>query len=483
MEITFAQTEKILKTLTIGYYIKRNIDTKLDNCEASHYDMMNDKIVVSFQQVQKSLESISDIENLEYAIRCLLYHETSHAVLTPKDLAQIANDYCLDFNILNIFEDERIETILKDFYLNVNFKLFIRQINHYKGETPKSALEMFYQIVRYRVGPTKFTDKVQEIIYNYQQFENYWEKAYYISEIKQLYKDISDLFSTSDVSSETSSDSSSKTVDVQTNVDRKSTDNSDEDNKESVMTDIPQGNECDSFKIDNKQVIKRIQSLVNKYVDSDIDDKVTQILQNFKSTTRSNSSAINAYSGVFNPRSVIRDDYKYFVQQNRLGHVKQFSKLHLNLFIDCSGSFHKSDDTINCLLHSLIKFEKSNRDFSFDLISCGMGQVIKAKSDRIQCSTGGNNLDKNIYQQFIQQQFKDSQNINIVCFDGDAYSDSYYVHDNTFKAFDTNNTIIISDYDNAKWLRKLKTAKVILTYTYTSELISNVLTSLQQLCR
>ena len=278
MEITFAQTEKILKTLPIGYYIKRNIDTKLDNCEASYYDMMNDKIVVSFQQVQKSLESISDIENLEYAIRCLLYHETSHAFLTPKDLAQIATNNYLDFDILNIFEDERIETILKDFYLNVNFKSFIRQINHYNGETPESALEMFYQIVRYRVGPKEFTDKVQEIIYNYQQLIDYYEKACYIRDIKQLYEDISDLFFTSDVSSKTSSDSLDKMDTNEANVDKKSIDSLNKDNKTSVMTDIPQGNECDSFKIDNEQVIEQIQSLVNKYADSNIDDKVTQIL-------------------------------------------------------------------------------------------------------------------------------------------------------------------------------------------------------------
>ena len=60
-----------------------------------------------------------------------------------------------------------------------------------------------------------------------------------------------------------------------------------------------------------------------------------------------NGSAINAYSGVFDPRSVGRQDYKYFIQKNRAGNVKRFSKIKLNLFIDDSGSFKDSENVVN----------------------------------------------------------------------------------------------------------------------------------------
>ena len=114
-----------------------------------------------------------------------------------------------------------------------------------------------------------------------------------------------------------------------------------------------------------------------------------------------NGSAINAYSGIFDPRSVARKDYKFFVQQNRAGHVKAFSKIHLNLFIDCSGSFAYNDLTVNKFLKALHKFERSNNDFTFDLISCGVGQRIRDKNDRIQLkSCGGTALKSTIFSQF-----------------------------------------------------------------------------------
>ena len=59
MKITFNEIEKILKTLPIGYYLKRNVDVTLDpDTECSYYDPMNDTIRISFKQLEGTFESI-----------------------------------------------------------------------------------------------------------------------------------------------------------------------------------------------------------------------------------------------------------------------------------------------------------------------------------------------------------------------------------------------------------------------------------------
>lgn len=476
MKITYPQVEQILKTLPISYYIHQNVEVTLSATnDTSYYDIMNNKIVVSFKQLLDASDKLTDEHTLEEDIRCLLYHETSHAFLTPKKLENT--------NIVNIFEDERIETILHDYYLKVDFKSFVKKINDWHYQTPQSALEFFYQIVRFRYGPEYFTRKVNDIIDTHKELVSYSDDYYrditcYKRDIEDLYAMIEAYFNRH-FKHDTSTNQSTLTADNMTVV------NNTGDMKPDAFAkaDIKENTTMLNFNIHAKQLIN---SIVTKYQSDNILQEINYILNSQKSLTQHNSSAINAYSGKFDPRSVIRQDYKYFIQQNRVGHVKEFSKLHLNLFIDCSGSFRSSDLTINKILYALTYLEKSNPNFEFDLISCGMSEVVRDKSDRIQQSDGGNDLDKHIFPIFKKQQHVDKQNINIVCFDGDAYSDTHSDRDinSTFKAFDTANTIIISDYSNGKYFRHqhLTQAKIILTNKYTVELYKNIITALKCLC-
>ena len=71
MEISKAQVEKILKTLPIGYYIKRDVKTSLGDDKCSYYNIMNDEIVISFEQLQETLKNVNDVENIENYIKRL----------------------------------------------------------------------------------------------------------------------------------------------------------------------------------------------------------------------------------------------------------------------------------------------------------------------------------------------------------------------------------------------------------------------------
>lgn len=495
MEIEKEKIEKIFKTLPIGYYIKKKVDVEIGNDDRSYYDPMNDKIVVSSLQIQKLFKDIDSISNeeLETVIRTLLYHETSHAFITPRNLYMT--------RILNIFEDERIESILRHYYMNTNFRDFVIKVNNYHGEEPTDKDSFFYYLVRFRVGPQYLLKRVHELIIKWSSLtanSKRHDSSDYEDDVQNLYNDACAYFNRNQRLKQFSN-SGSKELDINlTNSNSIDTDDNDAeyDNTETSQSDSSstskhgQGesaehedefNEADEFDLDNANEV--ISKTVNKYVDTEIVSNVSTILHQYKSVSKNNGSAINAYSGKFDPRSVVRDDYKYFVQTNRLGHVKQFSKLHLNLFIDSSGSFHWNDDIVNKLLYALRQFELESPNFEFDLISCGIGQKIRAKNDRKQYSDGCNHLTHEIFSQFKSLQKPNVNNFNIVLFDGDAFSNLYRtkVEDKrAFKAFDTSNTILISDEENKDAItRFISTAKVIITKNYVEELKSNIFKALQ----
>lgn len=492
MNITFAQVDGILKTLPISYYVKRKLDVELSKTSSTSYcDIMNDKIVISFSQLENTANKITHTDDLEADIRCLLYHETSHAYLTPLNLPAT--------KLNNIFEDERIESLLRHYYKHVDFRSFVKRVNNYHDEEPISADDMFYQVVRYRKGPVCFTDKVSDIICKYKHLNRNTQRytAYsaneYTRDIQDLYDAIENYFYGSSKSK--LNQLYNNDVISSTDVDNVQPSFLSDEQAAEYLNKLSSKINKDSYQKlheDSEHMTGDISSelseISSKFYSKEVLNDISMILSSVKNMTKHNGSAINAYSGKFDPRSVIRDDYKYFIQQNRIGHVKAFAKLHLNLFIDCSGSFEWNDLTTNKLLYALTRFEKSNPNFSFDLISCGYYNTIRDKNDRVQHSSGGNRLGKEIFDLYRKVQLPQQHNVNIVMFDGDAFSDFWgedklFAYQN-FAAFNGSNNIIISDRSNQEHIQKYcPLSKHIFTNDYSKELYKNVISSLQVLCK
>lgn len=482
MNISKAQVETILKTLPIGYYIGRNIKVSLSESEqCSFYDQINDEILISYQQLLMSFAAVENVEDVETFVRTMLYHEVSHAMLTPKMKMD---------PVLNIFEDERIETLLKDYYQNTDFKRFVKLVNNFKGEAPKSAMQAFYQIVRYRVGPQNFVDRVCRIIIGAKTINRATHHRivdYYVNKIRTLYDDIASWFD-----KQSSANEQPQANDDQNNAQRSiSSDQSNEIDSTNTSTTSSKVSTVSSefdeaTRMSGEEVKEMFNSISNAYYNKAFDDQIKLILRQISTANAKNASAISAYSGMFDPRLVARDDYKYFARKNRLGNVKAYSKFRLNLFIDTSGSFIHSQKIVNCMLHSLANFEKQNPDFEFNLVTCGIGQQVRDKSHKeIECH-GGNDLTSKIFEQFKSLQSKEHQVYNIVLFDGDAYSytrmSGYFCSSqrNEFAAFDTTNTTIISDKENEYFIeRDCHRAKKIFTNLYTDELMKNILNTLR----
>lgn len=496
MLLTYNEVNNIFKTLPIGYYFGKNLKCFLDETDTSYFDPMNEEIHIGYLMIAKSIASLED--NAENDVRALLYHELAHAMLTPKEMRIT--------NARNTFEDERIESLLKNYFLNVDFKEFCIRFNGFNHEDPANVDEFFYQIVRFRHGPKELVDKVHDIIIDFKhltfnspswpdtdQYEDAIDTFWY--EVKDYWDNLQATANQLPPERQSSSFEPNEGDEGDEQIEQSSTSTpSTPTEQASEMTNKSDDASNDSERLEEQMNSEKLDSptetfsnIANILVDKSMFNQIQTILTRVNVSTKRNGSAINSYSGRFDVRSVGRDDYKYFVQQNRLGNVRQFAKLHLNLFIDRSGSFASSEKTVNRLLFALCQFEKSNPNFSFDLVTCGIGQKLVDKHERQLECRGCNFLTSDIFDQFKKLQLPQAFNFNVVLFDGYAFtgcSRDRKKEEGNFAAFNSSNTVIISDTANQSAIEKYApNAKKTFTNDYVDELCKNVMTALQILTR
>lgn len=163
LETLLSKCEEILKSLPIAHYLKvRTIPVEFStSSDTSYFDPKDYKIVIALNNILSSLSGkkiLNDLE-LEKTIRCFLYHEVSHAILTPNDLMPLADrfaksseHYLLNPMFANVIEDERIETILSHYYLDVDFKQNLRDTCPIDKHI-KSFEHFVFNVVRHRCSP------------------------------------------------------------------------------------------------------------------------------------------------------------------------------------------------------------------------------------------------------------------------------------------------------------------------------------------
>lgn len=557
MFVSLTAIKDIAKTLPIGYYIRRNVDVTIsDEVSASFYSVVDDKIVVSYVQISKALESIDESEikdhsEVEEIVRSLVYHEVSHAMITPVSLVNCIKSAFVFIpgirqedikNAMNIFEDERIETVLKSFYMKVNFKKLVKLINGKDKISDcgdyESPIQMFYDIVRFRNGPEKFVRRVNDIIYKYRLLHKYSpeydcsstssdvrvDTRMYTKEVLELFKDVVSDFrynlnkkmdeqenrqndsqngqsSSSNYQPKTSddsedSDSEETEVESTTPSDEDGEEDSDEGTK--VVEEDDQGTDGsevinEEFPGINEAVREIFDKINNKYNNERLFQDLERIFISSSKIRKMSGSATNSYSGVFDPRSAAREDYRYFVRSSTNGSNKGFSNVHFNLFLDRSGSFDSSVQKANEILHALGRIERKYKNFSFTLITCGHGETIESKDYREHYANDGTEISKNIKKIFNQVQVKNATNFNILLYDGIAYNQCRLAEKDVngsgenFSAFNTSNTLIIVDQSNEIPVRLYcKKARVVIVgwrESYVDTLEDNLIKSLELLVR
>lgn len=463
MNISKGELEQVIKTLPIGLYIKRGLAVSVGDEDTSYYSPHTDQIVVSYPQIQLALSKIADNSpHRERVVRGVLYHEVSHAFITPAKMKW--ND------IINVFEDERMETLLANYYHDVDFKTNVFLFNGLDvGCVPPTTdkFSEFYNLVRFRKGSPAQLQAVEELIQKYAKLNrNATDKARW-----DYYYDIMDLYGA-----------------FQNMGNQKQESNEGEPNdeqSESAETDETSCGVGRSAEGLSTQEIKELfTDAVSDKQTTDLTALFQTILDSFNKRNKGGSS-INGYSGVINPRNANREDYKMFDRPFTQKTSNQFGTCHLNLFIDKSGSFHPSQDLVNKLLVALSKVERKHPNFTLDVVFCGIGEhIAESPKDRVLRCCGGNDLDNQIFEIFRELQKPNTYNYNIALFDGNAFSSGHHSHRKNFRAFDHNNCTIISDRENEKYIdATVSKAKVIYTKRYTDELLTNITNTLTRAFR
>src|SRR5574344_968904 len=617
MNISVEELEEAAKGLPIGFYIGAHVPVTVSQySDVSCCDVANREIKLSLQQMNLALSCVQDADAKSSTIRAMLYHEVSHAFLTPSCMYPRKH--------INIFEDERIETICRTLYKKVCFKKLLKQTNHWVGPTdPRTTEDMFFQIVRFHVcggaladefglDSEKFLPMVKELIIRYaglkrdskqgivkqysddvfdlwlavdcefrswmskipDQYKESYSKLKSPEEIKQIREeekrkaeeeqrqkeeaekqkkaeeeqknckqkpqsqDASDEEESNEdasesqqsdgsskqeqgqgnesskeeeqqsqsnesedaESSESSESSNSKEEDDETEKpddekpeqskdsedaeepedqdedteepdkpeeQSKGKDDDESDDEDEADEDEPDEGSNDDSNDDQQDVDvstdgdqQSDEDDASGYGDgdgrgeeeeaddtnplmSDVDMIGVKLASDFKSTlkgtfgelldmhaklnallvqkakmSKMNGAAINAYSGILDPRSIGRSDWRVFVKKNRLGNVRRFSKIKLNLFIDCSGSFASNVYNVNKMLGVLEQIEQEDKDFSFDVIRLSQGERLCQKESRRIWANGGTEFDNQMSDIYAKVNDKDATCYNILLVDG-----------------------------------------------------------------
>lgn len=473
MQVSFNQVKAITDTLPIGLYAGRRIYTELkDKEECSYYDPEQDTIVISYEQLTEGFNNLSDTADIEMLVRSNFYHEISHAILTPKSM--LMND------VVNIFEDERIETLLNHFYYGTDFKKCVKAIANYDpNHIPQDSIGAWFYLVRFRqCNDPYFLRRVKEIIEQYSNLKRttIFYRSYYC-EVIQLYQEFCQQCKEKGMSmimqpnSQGSNSGEKEQIDSGTMGENKG---------------CGKGEKGEESPLTKEQVQQLLSDSLNEEFNNDFHNALSLLFENYRKKN-SKGSCLNGYSGVLNPRQADRADYRIFERSSSSRGNNQFGTFHLNLFVDVSGSFQDNQKETNALIKSLILIEKSNPNFTFDVITTNTQSTILPKGHRfIECG-GGTYLGKQIEDIYRKLQKPQTYNYNIILFDGDAYcsctisNNRYSTQGMGFRTFANNNCTIISDIDNKVYIDKYApTTKTIYTDNYCAELLDNILKVMQR---
>lgn len=500
MELSLARCEQILHTLPIGYYAGRRIEVTMDKEETtSFYSPMEDKIIVSYPVIKQSAKAIPAGADDERAVRSMLYHEVSHAILTPVNLRSSIP--------VNIFEDERIETLLRHYYHGVDFKQQLWDIH--EGKIPKATKpeQAFFNAVRFGCAPQRILNSIQEIISKYKEL-NRTSPRYgkngstnYSDEIHDLYDEITKAFRKNpddfNASSPMQGKKGQKMDEIKQSQDSQSSNgtefsklknedgngNNGEEGEENPFKGNPETSENELSREEMKRMcgasLGTMPDLSKAQIQKldDFQKNVETIIGNFNKKN-SGGSGINAYSGVFNPRAVVRQDYRFFERAMTTQGNNRFGTCHLNLIIDCSGSYINNVPVTNGILKVLTDIERKNRNFSMDV--CFINHEFhkcESPRERIMEAWGGNAIPQDMKQILLDLQKPQTCNYNIILFDGDAicnYGDTLEKSRKRFDCFDMKQTTMITDPDNQNYIHDWTSTKVIITTNYTEELIKHI---------
>lgn len=480
MKPSVGYCQDVLKTLPVGYYLGHPVSLRLDPTGDSTYIELDcERVTVSYKNICTAMENAPDDIDSEPIIRALLYHEISHALLTPRCLLSCASHNLIDkccyrykngadkaayiwdhiHDIINIFEDERIETTCRNYYMNVDFKRLLVLLNgDPKNFMNRDPIGKFFALVRYRIGPKEQLETVSDIIkqaygetYMMQSCENY-AKAIIKLFASMLPSDFQYQHNHNEQDNDAMQDAQ-KNGSVQNDQNDDAKDQTShapltDDQVDAIAREIEEKLTACQITIEKSKIKEVFKKLSTNREAATIRAQFERVVQTALNKHKAQSSGSLGYSGRIDPRSVTNKDYRWFAKKSQGSSVKRFSKIRFNLFCDDSGSFLGSKLKMNAVILALKELAAANHDIQVKVIHCGSGITVPdQESPWLQCRDGSF-FSANIPTIYKEAQQPNATNINMVVFDGEFRTQRDITKDKAFGTFNHPNCIIVSDTDN-----------------------------------
>lgn len=553
MKVSLNYIKGLIKQIPTGYYFGVKVPVMSnDEEDTSYYSLVNNTITISTKLILDACSNIPDgdfsKDKVEMIVRSIIYHELSHAMLTPTETInvtteayQVLHGFCKDDNssyfrtsryiplsmtlseikkVVNIVEDQRIETCTRNIYKNINYEETLRLISSpvdfstvdYK-QVP--IISLFFDFIRYCNVPGELTQEYDRLssLFTKRRYLitnnsllprsdlSIYKIKTYLCDIFELYSDFEEFLK--EFSKKSPEDSLSLNENTPS-IDRGSPEEILERLKQTTahresyligedtkpLDEFPRLSDIqDSQKLFERSLKTQIEKTFALDEESrHCENKLREVLLVSRKAHSHQLSAKCSYSGVFNPRQVVREDYKYFLFRNSGGSAKLNSKLRLNLFIDRSGSFSESVPRINILLKCLGELKKSVDNFDFTLTTIGIGFKEINDLDKFQSffANDGTYLTPDSFDVVKRKQSPDSTNLNLLLIDGYAWwnapSDSHETHCRNAGAFNLKNAVIITDPSNREAFDTYAplSRRIYVETNYASVLIDNIVTSLKR---
>ena len=362
--MTKEEVIRLVECMTVFYYTNRKINVvPSETSQTSYYD--GKEIVISLPQVLTSLNLATAAET---AIRSNIYHEVSHAILTPMSLLQ---DITCRHNTLNIVEDFRIEDTLRNYYLDVNFRENVFNTNNVTKQISiaqipliQTANNLIYQLVRYQ---------------NYQYMKDFqkfcakkgfdfldWERKVLSLNINAGTKDTEDYYTyiyllrvIEEIADEYMQTTQQEEQESQQSDASEDEEQSPEDEEEQESQQPHSDKEITPEDV-GEMLDKLTEDLENSNISLKIDNNIRKLqrkLEDIKLRQRglqSRGASLVYTGGVLDPKQYVispwASQYKSMFRENS---EPNSVKKTINIFIDNSGSFERHFPVINKLTRAL----------------------------------------------------------------------------------------------------------------------------------
>lgn len=467
--------KSFLSTLPINIYTREDKKYRL---------LFNDssQVFINFvhNTINFGLGVFKDIEDpSENMMRSIFYHEVSHAILSDLSVCKPSayskedfkkfNPNLKDFSItnaelnsvLNLIEDERIETILHDYYHDVDFRSLITALSKF---TDNSPLSHFANTVRLRITPESYeVDKLLKPLLKV----NVTKEDYF--PLINLYLEMKE--NSEEEYSQDNGKGTGEESDKDSNTDEREKGSGDkkeqrkEESEENEKTDKEFTRDEQEViikeSIKNKRAGDQKKEQVNKLKESvardfNIEQIIRKIVLKAKTSSYHKTKSIkNGYDieavDIYAFQDLAKNRYQIFKNKGR---EKDDNKIFvLNLIIDTSYSFVGNEDKVNSLLATLEKLEKKFDKFRFTLTTISYGhEELVSGSRRIQCD-GGTSISPRLRE--IYKSINVPNSYSIFLLDGFTH-----LTDSNLDYLDTPNMFICVDTSNECYFYNFRKAKV-----------------------